>query len=171
MKKRLLLATILLGVILCFVVSGVGYGEILLGKYLHEEMTAWEEVEMAMQVEFLEVTISYIMRNPTSFLEVWFQYDEAGAFSALFPKDIDTKDKLYVDVLDNRGVFSGKSGPTLLDEVKKQLGDLFLFLEPMTTDIDNDVVVTIGVIPPGAKIRTQLAYFYQGEYHLWKDQK
>lgn len=148
--------------------STVGYGKIALGYYSYEEMT-WEEVEMVMQIEFLKVTISYIMRNPTSFLEVWFQYDEVGVFSALFPKDIDTKDKFYVDVLDNRGVFSGKSGPALLDEVKKQLAKLFLFFYPITADIDNDVVVTIGVIPLGAKIRTQLAYFYQGEYHLWEE--
>jgi len=148
MRKKRFLAVILLTLSFCFV-SGVGYGKILLGYYFHEEMT-WEEVEIAMQVEFLEATMSYIMRNPTSFLDVQFHYDEAGAFSALFPKDIDTKDKLYVDVLDNRGVFSGKSGPTLLDEVKKQLAVLFLRLGTMTTDIDNDVVVTIGVAPPGA---------------------
>ena len=167
MKCKRLLSVVLLSLSFCFV-SGMGYGEILLGFYLHEEMT-WEEVEMAMQFQFLEVTIRYMMRNPTSFLDVRFYYDEAGAFSALFPKDLDTKDKLFVDVLDNRGVFSGKSGPALLDEVKKQLAALFLFLGSVATDIDNDVVVTVGVILPGAKIRTGLAYFYQGEYHLWED--
>ena len=167
MKKGLLLAAILLAVSFCFV-SGTGYGKISLGYYFHEEMT-WQEVQMAMQVEFLEATISYIMRNPTSFLELWFQYDEAGAFSVFFPENINTKDKLYVDILDNRGVFSGKSGPILLEEVEKQLTALFLHLGHITNDVDNDVVVIIGAIPPGAKIRTQLACFYQGEYHLWEE--
>lgn len=163
------LATFLLAVGLCLV-PALGYGEIL-GKYEFQE---WKEEfrgdkEVAMEVMLLEVRIDYIMRNPTSFLDVKFYYDPIGMFGEILPGDVNTKEKIWVDVLDNRGTFFGKSGFALLNELKKQLAAIFLCLNKVATDIDNDVVVLLGVIPPGFQIRTQLAYFYQGEYHLWEE--
>jgi len=168
MKGKKLLAAFLLGVGLCFV-PALGHGEIL-GKYGVREYT--DEVrgdkELAMESGLLEARVDYMMRSPTSFLNVEFYYDPVGMYSPLFPEDVDTKEKIWVDILDNRGVFSDKSGVALLKEFKRHLEAIFSHLGQVATDIDNDVVVSLGVIPCGFEIRTQLAYFYQGEYHLWE---
>jgi len=108
MRGRRLLVTFLLGVGLCFV-PVLGYGEV------NERM--YEIKATCMQVALLEAQVSYVMRNPTNFLQVLIVYDRTGnvAKDFGFPEHLDTKGKIYVDVGDNREVLSYKSGAALLD--------------------------------------------------------
>ena len=158
MKKRLLLVAILLGVVLCFV-SGVGYGEV---------MHMWDETKATlMEFVLVEARVDYIMRNPDVFLNVHFYYDSTGWFGEGIPGNVDTKGKIFVEVIDNkRGGFSYESGTALLDLFKGILELLYTFIEfkAVVTDMNTDIVATFtstGGIP--------LGYFYQGEYHLWEE--
>ncbi len=161
MKNKKFLAIILLGLSFCFV-SGVGYGEVQQG---------WEEIEATlMDIKFLEVTNDYIMSNPTSFLNVRFGYDSlgvAGEDEELFSERINTEDKIIVRVIDNRGIFSAKSGITLLHEFEKQLKTIYFFVYEhlLATDMDNDIVA-IFYSPDGYEKTFPLGYFNWGKYHL-----
>ena len=162
MKKKRFLAAILLGVVLCFVVSGVGYGEVQQG---------WEAIEATlMDIKFLEATNDYIMSNPTSFLNIRFGYDllgTAGEDKELFSRPINTEDKIIVRIIDNRGIFSAKSGITLLHEFEKQLKTIYSLVHEhlLATDVDNDIVA-IFYSPDGYEKALPLGYFNQGKYHL-----
>jgi len=63
-------------------------------------------------VALLKAQVSYMMYNPVSFLHVTFLYDPSGKFgrTAKLPEGVDTKGKIFVMVIDNRGVWSDKSG-------------------------------------------------------------
>lgn len=65
---------------------------------------------------------------------------------------------------DKSGRFSGKSGIDLLDEFKRQLEAIYLFLGSVSTDMDVDIVAEFF-----SKQGIPLGHFYQGKYHLWKE--
>ena len=158
MKKKLLLAAILLGIVLCFVVSGVGHSKI------HPSFNEGNDLEI-----FQDARISYIMGNPDGFLLVNFTYDhpELGGLLGLhleYPEGVDTVGKVLVQVYDTRGVFSGKSGVSLLAQCKKELDYMYYYIDAYVWDMDNDVVAKFY---SGKNI--PLAYFYQGEYRLWEE--
>ncbi len=155
MKKRLLLAAILLGVILCFV-SGVGYGE--MKEYLLG--TKAEKLEF----ELLKVKVSYMMFYPDSFLRVSYYYDETGWIAENFPAGVITKDKIVVQIIDSRDVFSGKEGAVLLLEFRRQLLDATYFLEILVSDLENDIVALFT-----NEDGVPLGYSYRGGYHLWNE--
>jgi len=163
MKSKKILVAILLSLSFYFV-SGVGYGEVRQG---------WEAIEATlMDIKFLEATNDYIMSNPTSFLNVRFGYDlfgVAGEDKKLFSGRINTEDKIIVRVIDNRGIFSAKSGLTLLYEFEKQLKTIYSFIYEhlLATDMDNDIVAIFYNLY-GYEKTLPLGYFYQGEYHLWE---
>jgi len=163
MKNKKLLAIILLSLSFCFV-SGAGYGEI--------EVNVIELKVPHIDFYLLEARVEYMMRNPINFLYVKFRYDRNGSYGELFPERLDTKGKIYVEIRDNRGLFSGRSGTVLLELFKWYLDLIYGFIGQLPLSIeydlygpmDNDVVAKFyskGDIP--------LGYFYQGEYHLWEE--
>lgn len=156
MKNKKLLTVILLSLSFCFVVTGVGCGEIkeyLLG-------TKAEKLEF----ELLKVKVNYMMFYPDSFLRVSYYYDETGWIAENFPAGVSTKDKIVVQIIDSRDVFSGKSGAMLLLEFRRQLLDATYFLEILVSDLENDIVVLFT-----NEDSVPLGYFYQSGYHLWDE--
>ncbi len=160
MKKKRFLAAILLAVVFCFVVSGMGYGEIIEKEHLLGTKARQLDVELLLS------TIDYIMFFPDSFLRVSYHYDEAGwiAEDEKFPVGVSTKGKIYVAVIDSRGVFSGKTGVVLLLEFEAQFLLVSYFVMFLVSDLENDIVVKFM-----DDVGKPLGYFYQGEYHLWED--
>ena len=169
MRTKELIAAFLLAVGLCFVVSGMGYGEkIDISKGLPAMMREYldaEKASSAMEVHFLDVRVGYMMRNPTGFLLIDLVYDPLGAIGKSwdFPEGLDTKDKICIGVVDNRGAFSNKSEAALLKQFEKELNiiwysGLLLTVAPDMMDIVARFFNMEGVL---------LGYFYQGEYHLW----
>lgn len=160
MKNKKLLAIILLSLSFCFV-SEVGYGE------LREWM--WEAQVKYSHLALSEARIDYMMTNPTIFLNIKLDYDSSKGFimreNVLLPSK---EGRIYILVTDNRGLFSDKSGVSLLDTFKKNLEVIYSFIDHIATDMNTDIVAILysrEVIP--------LAYFSQGEYHLgeyhWED--
>ncbi len=154
MKKRLLLAIILLSLSFCFV-SGAGYGEILLRDGM-----------VVPRIEFLLLVdkIDYIMFNPTIPLIVDFHYDPDGQGGIFFPEKVNTKGKIFVWIQDRIDIFSDKTGKVLLDQLKRSLEDIYIFIMAEATDMNTDIV---ALFLSGEEI--PLGYFYQGEYHLWEE--
>lgn len=112
-----------------------------------------------------EARIKYIVANPVDSLDVTFLHDEVGGFSGFFPEGVDTKNKICIWVFDNRDVFSNKSEIVLLDEFKKQLEVIFLYIQPVAKSMNVDVVALFGK----REEKIPLGYFHQGEYHLWEE--
>jgi len=155
MRGRGLLATFLLGVVLCFV-PALGYGEVR-----HRP----DETEPSfLDYGLLKARVDYIMRNPTIFLDIAFYYDVYGLWgrAAGLPQSVDTKGKIYVIVRDSRDVFSYKSGISLREEFKKQLEVIYSYIESLAMAMDTDIAVKFV-----SRREIPLGYFYQGEYHLW----
>jgi len=122
MKNKKSLAIILLGLSFCFV-PALGHGEV------KEELLY---IPTPLIHFFLsQARIDYIMQNPTIFLDIQFFYDPGGKFDEFFPEGIDTKDKIFVSVEDNRDVFSRRSRKTLLKIFKKALESIYSFVEPL----------------------------------------
>ena len=164
MRRKQFLAAILLGVFFCFV-SGVGYGEI--------KVNVIELKVPHIDFYLLEARVEYIMRNPTNFLYVKFRYDRNGSYGIGFPERLDTKGRIYVEIRDNRGFFSGRSGIVLLELFKMHLDNIYGYIQPLPTIgteydlleyMEHDIVAKFyskGDIP--------LGYYYKGEYHLWEE--
>jgi len=148
MKGRGLLAAFLLGVGLCFV-PALGQGEVM---HRAGEMDS----------RLLEARIDYIMHNPTNFLNVRFYYYPIGQ-SGVFPEGVDTKGKICALIVDNRGVFSYKSGVALLGLFERILESIRWPIFFVATDLDTDIVAKFV-----SREGIPLGYFYQGEYHLWE---
>jgi len=155
MKHKKFLVTILLSLSFCFV-SGIGYGEV--------EEWMYETPNPLIFYVLLEAKINYIVDDPGNFLDVVFDYDPSGGLRKFFPEGVDTKGKICVRAIDTRGVFADKYGTSLQGEFKKQLEGMSTFLESVATDMNSDIV---AMFLNSDKI--PLGYFYQGEYHLWKD--
>ena len=155
MRDKGLLAAFLLGVGLCFV-PALGHGEI----------KGWmiEKKAPIIDLMLLDARIRYLMWSPTNFLYVDLYYDEYGVYGTAdrLPESLDTKEKIYVQVGDTRGIFSYKPKKALLSEFKRQLEFIYSFIEDIATDMDTDIVAIFFSIE-----ERPLGYFYQGEYHLW----
>ena len=184
MKHKRFLAAILLGVVLCFVVSGVGYGEI------HELLLERFEMRRITSL-LLDAKLSYIMTNPTSFLNVEFYHDEEGMFTEEFPEEVprgvDIKGKIIITIRDNRKLFSKvkslqslseKDKTLLLDFFKATLENVYSFIWHIATDMDTDIVGLFYLTRTDPddtdrflteKEKIKLVYFYQGEYYLWDE--
>ena len=154
MKVKALLAAFLLGVGLYFVPAS-GRGEV--PKRVHEQKVT------GIDFFLLDARVNYMMRNPTNFLYILVRYDPDGGFGEVFPQGVDTKGKVCVKLRDTRDVFSYKSGIALLDQFKKELKIIYSYIEPVATDMDTDIVAKLV-----SREAIPLAYFYQGEYHLWE---
>ena len=154
MRGKVLLAAFLLAVGLCFVpISGYAKVE----QWMNEAKAKY------MECRFSHARISYIMSNPTTFLKVHFYYDPVGQYRRFFPEGIDTKGKIFVEVRDNRGVFSDKPGTALLEKFKSVLEPIYTFIQSVATDMDTDIVAKFY-----SRENIPLGYFYQGKYHLWE---
>jgi len=169
-KNKKLLAIILLSLSFCFVVSGMGHGEIIIpqqsrmvgelivdklqeDEYKNEPLWPYIERirgEMLEEIGLLKLynnlltaRIHYMMRNPNSFLYVTLLYDKYGVFRSSFPKSVDMKSdmnsKIIVTIVDNRDVFSDKSGIALLDEFKRHLEVVYSYVSDIATNLDNDI--------------------------------
>jgi len=104
MKSRRLLAAILLGVVLCFVVSGVGYGDIP-EVLVNGHMEAWTKREPPLlNYLLLEAKIDYIMRHPDNYEYIWMRYDMDGSLRDFFeiPEGVNTADKIIIIIDDIR---------------------------------------------------------------------
>ena len=171
MRYKRSLAIILLSLSFCFV-SGAGYGEEFSSKEWAASMKLMRrrmhDVQKAssMDTYLLEAKVSYMMRNPTGFLLIDLVYDSFGVGGTAwgFPEGIDTKDRIYISVTDNRGVFANKSEAVLLEQFKKELNIIYVGLFFYAPDMDADIVAKFFSME-----NVPLAYFYQGEYHLWEE--
>jgi len=155
MRRKVLLATFLVGVSLCFA-GGSGYGEVQEWMY--------EAKKPAIDAYFLEAKIEYMMYNPIYCLNVYSYYDpgESLGRSDLLSKGITTNGKIYVMVYDTRGLFAYKSGKALLDQFNEELEIIYSYIDHIATDMNSDIV---------AKFLTReevpLGYFHQGLYQQW----
>jgi len=156
MRKKWFLTAIMLGVILCFVVSGVGYGEI--PEWALESKVTYIDVKLS------EIRIDYIMMRPNDFLNTRYAYDSSGSLAKFFPTGISTKDKITILIMDIRNVFSNKSASDLLTQFETELSYAYFYLEGIATDKSNDIVVKFL-----NKQGKTIGYFYQGKYHLWEE--
>ncbi len=152
------LAAILLGVILCFVVSGVGYGEIraeLMGPPTRLDF-------LLLQSQFI-----YVMAFPDNFESILLSYDPDGKLGKEkeLPEGVDTKGKIVASIVDSRYRFSGLEAD-ILRTIKRELEVIYTYgaMIAIAPDMNTDIVAVFysyKSIP--------LAYFYQGEYHLWDE--
>lgn len=156
MRKKRLLCAILLGVILCFVVSGVGYSEI--PEFLFERHST------DMDLYLVRATVNYIMSWPDHFLDIHLFYDRDGYYGEkFFPQGVNTKGKIFVSVTDNREEIFSSSEEVLLERFQLALEAIYLHIELIATNLDSDVA---AILYSAKKI--PLGYFYRGEYHLWE---
>ncbi len=157
MKNKKLLAIILLSLSFCFM-SGPGYGEI--PEWILERRIRFIDYFLA------QAEVYYILRNKTNFLDVVFSYDDVYTGQVIFSSkyDVSTKGKILISIRDSRSIFSNKSEIAILNLFRKALGAIYSFIEDYATDMDVDVV---AILRDGQG--HYLAYFYQGEYHLWED--
>ncbi len=188
MRKKRFLAAILLGVVLCFVVSGVGYGEIKKYKrvdlqfYMDEfpedagrglkEWEAARDESWGLELSLTDARISYMMYNPSFFQNVSFWYDPDGRYEMEFPEGLETKDKILVWIRDNRGIYKTMSGVALLDLFKQNLETIYSFISSSVSEyVGTSIVMDVDII---AKFHSgqgiPLGYFSQGEYRLWREE-
>jgi len=158
MRGKKLLAAFLLGVGLCFV-PALGQGEVK--QWMIEKKVRYTDFLL------LKASVKYMMWNPTNFLCVTFTYTPDGVRVDLpggLPEGVVIRGKIWVRVADNRGVFSSKSTIALREAFKKILDNVYPYIDDIATDMDTDIVAIFAnkeIIP--------LGYFYQGEYHLWRE--
>jgi len=169
MRKKRFLAAILLGVVLCFVVSGVGYGEEMTTEQLRKTMA--EQKASDLNLLLLKSEVKYIMKNPNDFLDISCSYYAFEITSVDYykdmnlPEDFITKDKLFISITDNRGVFSGKSDWDLLRLFRKSLLSFYYSSSVFGVfSYPSDIVAIFY-----AEGKVPLGYFHQDEYHLWED--
>lgn len=93
MRKKQVLAAILLSVIFSFVFSVVGYGEIAEWMMIEVEVTL-------MDISFLRAKIDYVMKNPTSYLNLDFFFDMPSDqyWNIGLPIHVKTEDKISVSI-------------------------------------------------------------------------
>ncbi|MBA7696691.1 hypothetical protein ES703_105342 [subsurface metagenome] len=116
-----------------------------------------------MNFRLLEAKVEYIMRNPTSFLDIVFSYDPYGVMGWTWdlPENVDTERKICVEIWDNRGIFSYESGMGLLEQFKEELEIVYSYIEDMAMYMDTDIVAIFY-----SEEDILLGYFYQGEYYF-----
>lgn len=91
MRSKKLLAAILLGTGFCFI-SILGYTEVK--EYKN------------MDAIFEQARTNYMMTNPNSYLYVNFYYDSDGWYKKFIPEGVNTKNKIIIEIIDNRDMFS-----------------------------------------------------------------
>ncbi len=181
MKNKKLLAIILLSLSFCFV-FGVGYGEILqpekpsvswyMEEYAEEPQKGldfWRyDCDLALpsmlDLQLLWAMLAYVMRNPSTFEYVNIVYDWTGRSEKFYPKGVNTKEKICIEIQDVRGYFSDRSGVALKEAFKLYLDTVYSFIKEWATNMNTDIVarfISKGDIP--------LGYFSEGEYHLWEE--
>lgn len=169
MKNKKLLAIILLS--FCFV-SGVGYGEELTLEEWREGLHNQKASELDLTI--LKARTSYIMENPTNFLNIYCIYDAFGLAGLddlrekklAFYGIISTKGKLVVWIRDNRAAFSDKSRVDLLTIFHKHLLAFLYTSAGLGTFFPYDTHV-LAIFYTEEKV--PVGYFYEGEYHLWEE--
>jgi len=173
MRTKKLVAAFLLGVGLCFV-PALGHGEV---KGIEIFNTMSKSKVSSVELFLLSKRVAYIMRNPTSFLDIHLLYHEPSLENVKLtrdlPESVDTAGKLIIWITDNRGVFSDKSETALLYLFEVHLKKkIWFWISGLVPDMDNDVVAIFysqeRVIGKEGTLEGILAYFYQGEYHLWE---
>jgi len=167
MRGKVLLAAFLLGVGLCFV-PVLGYGEIP-GGLIEGKADAWLDLRVSL-LDFLllQATVDYMIINAPNHEYVRIKYDIDGSFRKFykFPKNISTRDKIFIFIRDIREYYTPSAlslvGWSVLELFEVQLEVVYGYIKDLATDMDNDIVALVQ-----AKDEVPLAYFYQGEYHLW----
>lgn len=155
---------------LCFV-PVLGYGEDKtngLQKLLDLHREILESKVSYVDLRLLEAKVNYMMSNPNHFLSVNLHYDRDGAIGKIgkefFPAGTDTKYKIFVYVRDTREQFSDKPEADLLVLFEAHLRVIYSQLVTVAYPMDTEII---------AEFRSEedipLAYFYQGEYHLWRE--
>ena len=95
---------------------------------------------------------------------VFMWYDEDGGLS--IRENVDTTGKVIIYVTDEKGYYSRYARPSLnsflLKAFEERLDEIYGYINNLATDMDNDVVAFLCTVD-----RIPLAYFYEGEYHLW----
>ncbi len=165
MRRKKILAAILLVVSFCFV-SGVGYGE----EFTMEEgrEIVYKQKATDLDLYLLTSRVNYIMKNPNDFLDITCSYTTLDITSIDYYKDLNlpedfiTKDKLFIEIRDHRGVSSGKTGLDLLEPFIIHLlrffnGSILRAFFSYPSDI-----VAIFYSEEG----NVLGYFYQDVFHL-----
>lgn len=116
--------------------------------------------------ELLKANVRYMGQNPETFLGIAFYYDRYGSLGKIgkLPKGVSTRGKIIVTIYDTRNRFTYKTGMILLDEFKRTLKVIYSYIQVTATDLTNDLYAELVTAE-----RIHLAYFYQGEYHLWNE--
>ena len=109
--------------------------------------------ELSFAFQLSQARVDYIMANPTSFLDVRFNY-------------IPDERCIRVEIYDTRGIFSNKSGIALLEQFKKSLETIYSFVH---LDLDSSVLreTDIKAMFFGKGGDTPLGYYSEEEYCLW----
>jgi len=109
--------------------------------------------ELSFAFQLSQARVDYIMANPTSFLNVRFNY-------------IPDERCIRVEIYDTRGIFSNKSGIALLEQFKKSLEAIYSFVNlDLGSSVlrDNDIVAMFYA--KGGD--TPLGYYSEGKYLPW----
>jgi len=119
-----------------------------------------------LEMSLLNCRITYMMINLYNYQNVGFVYDPDGELGkTVFPKGVNTKNKIIVRVEDIREEFINKSREDLLILFWAELMSISSVLEGTAiTDMDTDIVAVFF-----SGDGNPLAYFYQGKYRFWED--
>ena len=182
MRKKQFLAAILLGVVSCFGSAG---GQATISQELIEGIVPahdWVKEVPLITSRLIEAMVNYNRQNPVreDYFSVWviIWYDKDGSLGkkflcnlnslrlCSFPENVQTTGKILIYINDNIGYFSLETlSPFLfLKLFEKQLNIVYGYIDKIATDMDNDVVALLR-----SPEYFPLAYFYQGEYHLWEE--
>lgn len=168
MRGKKLLVAFLLGVGLCFM-SAIGQAFVP-SKLVMGKVDAWREYKVSLlDYLLLEARVSYMMRNFDGYEYVRMDYDVDGSKGKFykFPENVSTASKIVILIDDIRDYYSPSylslADLSILGAFEKQLNILYTYIKDFSTDMDNDVIALVR-----SKEGIKLAYFYQGEYHLWE---
>lgn len=152
MRSKKLLAAILLGIGFCFI-SILGYTEV-------------KEYEN-MDAIFEQARTNYMMTNPNSYLYVNFYYDSDGWYKKFFPEGVNTKNKIIIEIIDNRNMFSldkrrRMATQAFVSYLRKQLRAICSFIPVLTIEMNTDIVAGFYNTKSAS-----IGYFCEGKYFLW----
>lgn len=167
MRAKVLLATILLGMGLCSTPTwsqeqrDIDWEEALKAENL---MGFFADKETKLINHYLlEIRIDYMMWNPDTHLYVELYWGWNDSYDEDFPEGTSTKNKLFVKIFDNRRTYGAKTGTVLLDRFKRDLEVIHGFTKGLLNPMDQNIVAKLYT-----KQGIPLAYYSQGEYHLWE---
>lgn len=137
MKKKILSICILAVGLSCIVVS------------IHAEIRK----DLDTGAIFERAKINYVMANPNSYLYLNFYYDLDGSFSNFcskkllpekyFPEGISTKEKIFIEVIDNRDALCmyKRGGQPFARKLQNHVRTIYSYISNLTTDMSDDLVV------------------------------